>query len=306
MPPWFDVPSDNEFAIPIAIRTQKHRKKLELKTFAYQSSKIFYRTVGKGKPVVLIHGFAEDGDVWKNQIEFLKQHCYLIIPDLPGSGKSELINDMSIEGMAELVKEIITFEAPKFPHILSEAEGQGAEGVFLAGHSMGGYIILAIAEKYPNMLSSIALVHSAAFADSDEKKANRLKSIEFIKKNGAFEFLKAVITDLFTETWAANNPETVDRQIEKSKDFTDETIIAYYEAMINRPDRTSVLKNFCKPILFLIGEHDKAIPFEQSMQQCYLPDQSHIHILRNTAHMGMFEEPGKVNSAILRFINFSV
>lgn len=271
------------------------------KIFTYQTSEIFYRTVGKGKPVLLIHGFAEDGEVWKNQIEFLKQHCYLIIPDLPGSGKSEMINDMSIEGMSEMIKALLEFEL-KFPLILSRAEGQGAEGV-LIGHSMGGYISLAIAEKYPQMLSSIALVHSSAFADSEEKKANRLKSVEFIKKNGAFEFLKAVITDLFSETYAASNPEIIDTQIEKSKAFADEAIIAYYQAMINRPDRTAVLKNFGKPIMFIIGQHDKAVPFEQSMQQCYEPDLSHIHILRNTAHMGMFEEADKVNKAILQFIN---
>jgi pimeloyl-ACP methyl ester carboxylesterase len=59
---------------------------MQSKSFTYQSSKIFYRTIGNGKPVVLLHGFAEDGDVWKNQIEFLKECCYLIIPDLPGSG----------------------------------------------------------------------------------------------------------------------------------------------------------------------------------------------------------------------------
>ena len=269
-------------------------------TIQYQSSKTFYRTVGKGKPVVLIHGFAEDGDVWKNQIEFLKDHFYLIIPDLPGTGKSALINDMSIEGMAEVIKEILNFELQKFPLILSEAEGQGAEEVSLIGHSMGGYISLAIAEKYPALLSSIALVHSSAFADSEEKKANRLKSIEFVKKNGAFEFLKAVITDLFTETWASENTEIVDEQIEKSKSFSDDAIVAYYQAMINRPDRTSVLKNFAKPILFIIGEHDKAVPFEQSMQQCYLPNLAHIHILRNSAHMGMLEEPEKVNQALLQ------
>ena len=273
------------------------------KTFKYQSSEIFYRTIGAGKPVVLIHGFAEDGEVWKNQIEFLKQHCYLIIPDLPGSGQSELIEDMSIEGMAEVIKEILNFELQKFPRILSEAEGQGAEGVCLIGHSMGGYISLAFADKYPHMLSSVALVHSSAFADTEEKKANRLKSIEFVKKNGAFEFLKAVITDLFSENWASNNQDIVDVQIEKSKDFTDGAIIAYYQAMINRPDRTDVLKNFGKPILFVIGEHDKAVPFEQSMQQCYLPDRSVIQILRNTAHMGMFEEANKTNQAILQLIH---
>lgn len=267
---------------------------MKSKTFTYQSSSIFYRTVGAGKPVVLIHGFAEDGDVWKNQIEFLKQYCYLIIPDLPGSGKSEMIPDMSIEGMADVIKEIINLEVP-------DPSPFGGGWVGAAGHSMGGYISLAFAEKYPQMLSAVALVHSSAFADSEEKKANRLKSIEFVKKNGAFEFLKAVITDLFTEDWANANQEIVDLQIEKCQAFADEAIIAYYQAMINRPDRTDVLKNFGKPILFIIGRHDKAVPFEQSMQQCYIPEQSHIHILRNTAHMGMFEEEAEVNQAYLEF-----
>jgi pimeloyl-ACP methyl ester carboxylesterase len=266
---------------------------LQLKIFTYQSSKIFYRIIGKGKPVVLIHGFAEDGDIWTNQSEFLKDHFQLIIPDLPGTGKSELIKDMSIEGMAETIKSLIDFEL-KFPL-------QGGEGVSLFGHSMGGYITLAFAEKYPHLLSSFGLVHSSAFADSEEKKANRLKSIEFIKKNGAYEFLKAAIADLFTETWSSANKEIVEQQIEKSRSFTDEAIIQYYRAMIARPDRTSVLKNFSKPILFIIGEHDKAVPFEQSMQQCYLPVQSHIHILRNSAHMGMLEEAEKVNNALLHF-----
>ena len=258
---------------------------MESKTITYLSSKIFYRSIGKGRPVVLIHGFAEDGDIWKNQIEFLQDHFYLIIPDLPGSGKSELINDMSIEGMAEVIKEIFLNE--------------NIETCSIAGHSMGGYITLAFAEKYPSMLTSLGLVHSSAFADSDEKKANRLKSIEFIKKNGAYEFLKATIADLFTETWSSNNKAIVEQQIEKSRSFTDEAIIQYYLAMIARPDRTTVLKNFFKPILFIIGEHDKAVPFEQSMQQCYLPHQSHIHILRNSAHMGMLEEAEKVNFALL-------
>lgn len=273
------------------------------KTFTYQSSKIFYRTVGKGKPVILIHGFAEDGDIWQNQIEFLKHHCYLIIPDLPGSGQSELISDMSIEAMAEVIKEILSFELQNSspPEVPEREETQLGMGT--VGHSMGGYISLALAKKYPELLSSIALVHSSAFADSDEKKANRLKSIEFVKKNGAFEFLKAVITDLFTEIWATNNPAVIDRQIEKSKGFTNEAIIAYYQAMINRTDKTHVLKNFNKPIMFIIGEQDKAVPFEQSMQQCYLPDQSHIHILRNTAHMGMLEEADKVNKALLQLIH---
>jgi pimeloyl-ACP methyl ester carboxylesterase len=265
---------------------------MQLKTITYQSSTIFYRTIGKGRTVVLIHGFGEDGDIWKNQVEFLKDHFYLIIPDLPGSGKSELISDVSIEGMAELIKEILNNELQKFS---AAAE---AEGVSLIGHSMGGYITLAFAEKYPQLLSSFGLVHSSAFADNEEKKATRLKSIGFIKKYGAHEFLRSSILELFTESWITANRAIIDGLVEKSKSFTDEAIIQYYQAMINRPDRTAVLKNFSKPILFIIGEHDKAVPFEQSMQQSYLPAISHIHILRYSAHMGIWEEADKVNELI--------
>lgn len=234
---------------------------------------------------MLIHGFAEMGDIWQNQIEFLQNSFQLIVPDLPGSGESELVEDLSIENMAEIIKAIL--------------DAENISTCIIAGHSMGGYIGLALTEKYPGFVSSLALVHSSAFADSEEKKANRLKSIEFVKKNGAFEFLRAVITDLFTESWAAANQEIVDAQIEKSKLFTDQAIIGYYEAMIARPDRRELLKNMDKPVYFIIGEHDKAVPFEQSMKQCYLPDIAHILILRNSAHMGMLEEADKTNNFLL-------
>jgi len=252
------------------------------------SSKIFYRVVGNGKPVVLIHGFAEDGEIWNNQIDFLKDYFKLIIPDLPGTGKCELIEDMSIEGMAELIKVIIAEE--------------NISQVILIGHSMGGYITLALAEKYPELVSSFGLCHSSAFADNEEKKAARLKSIEFIKNNGAYEFLKTSIPGLFL---APENYKPCTDLIEKGKQFTPETLIQYYLAMIARPERIEVLKTFNGPVLFIIGEHDKAIPFEQSMQQCHLPLQSHIHILRNSAHMGMWEETDKVNTALLQFLQLA-
>jgi pimeloyl-ACP methyl ester carboxylesterase len=258
------------------------------KIIIYQTSKIFYRIIGIGKPVVLLHGFGEDGTIWQNQINFLKNHFQLIIPDLPGSGHSAVISNqlaIGIEAYAEIVRTILLEEK--------------LNNCVIIGHSMGGYIALSLAEKYPQLLKAFGLFHSSAFADSEEKKATRLKAIEFIKNNGAYEFLKTSIPGLFL------NPDgykpCIDL-VEKAKQFTPEALIQYYQAMIARPDRTSVLKNFVGPILFIIGEHDKAILFEQSMQQCYLPAQSHIHILRNSAHMGMWEEAEKVNIAVLEFL----
>ncbi len=142
------------------------------KEFLYQTKKIFYRSEGSGKPVVFIHGFGEDEGVWKNQVEFLKDNLSadetgfkLIIPDLPGSGKSEMIDDMSIEGMAEVIKAILDDSLQKENTKISESTkvlplGEDLSGAVLIGHSMGGYITLAFAEKYPEYLKAFGLFHS--------------------------------------------------------------------------------------------------------------------------------------------------
>jgi pimeloyl-ACP methyl ester carboxylesterase len=270
---------------------------MELKTLTYQSSSIFYRIIGKGKPVVLIHGFGEDGAIWNNQVEGLKDHFQLIIPDLPGSGKSAVISGqlapdsyrVGIEDYAEVVRAILDEEK--------------LAGSVMIGHSMGGYITLAFAEKYPGMVFSLGLVHSSAFADSNEKKQARSRSIEFIKNNGAHEFLKTSIPGLFKGHEGSKPPDPyIEDLIEKGKNFSLEALIQYYQAMIARPDRTAVLKTFNGPVLFIIGQHDNAVPFQQSLQQCYLPAISHIHILRNSAHMGMLEEPVATNNFLLQFL----
>lgn len=264
---------------------------MQSKNIKYSDSTIFYRITGKGKPVVLIHGFGEDGNIWDKQVDFLQDQFQLIVPDLPGSGKSGVISSQSAVGMeeyAEIIKAILVEEK--------------IEKSTMLGHSLGGYITLAFAEKYPDMLSSFGLVHSTAFADSEEKKAARLKSIEFIKKYGAYDFLRTTIPGLFSKQWSQDHLPEIETLVEKGKNFSSEALVQYYQAMINRPDRTAVLKNFSKPILFIIGEHDNAVPFDQSLQQCYLPVQSHIHILRNSAHMGMWEETEATNNFLLGFL----
>ena len=60
--------------------------------FAYQSAYCYYRTEGEGIAVLFVHGFAEDHTVWNRQVEFLKEYCQVITPDLPGSGNSEVIH----------------------------------------------------------------------------------------------------------------------------------------------------------------------------------------------------------------------
>ena len=254
-----------------------------------QDKQIFYHIIGSGNPVVLIHGFGEDGTVWSNQIESLKNKFQLIIPDLPGSGQSEMIDDMSVEGMAEVIKQIIDIELQ-------------LTKVSIIGHSMGGYITLAFADKYPEYLYAFGLFHSTAYADNEEKKSLRRKGIEFIKESGAFEFLKKATPNLFSSHSKKEFPGLIEGFINRLRNFSPKSLVSYYEAMIQRPDRSVVLKNASVPVLFIMGEHDNAVPLQDVLEQCHLPEKSYIHILHQSGHMGMLEEPDTSNRMLENFL----
>jgi pimeloyl-ACP methyl ester carboxylesterase len=262
---------------------------IQQKDFLFNRNKVCYYTGGQGAAVVLLHGFGEDSSIWKNQVELLSTRYRLIIPDIPGSGYSApLQNNPAIEDFAEVIK-----------HILDK---ENINSCTMLGHSMGGYIALAFAEKYPAWLTGLGLLHSTAFADSAEKKIARAKSIDFIQANGAYAFLKTAIPGLFCNTFISTNTPVVEELVQKAVLFTDNALIDYYDAMILRQDRSILLKSLKKPVLLIAGVHDNAVPFAQSMQHFPLPAQAHIHILRHSAHMGMLEEPAVFTRAIESFL----
>ena len=305
------------------------------KNLKYKESSIFYRVYGHGRPVMLVHGFGETGDVWKEQVKYLETKFRLIVPDLPGSGRSEMIPDMSVEGMAETLKEILDNESPlqtspqggglaaskdqlieksvlKEGAKISESSqvsplGGDLEGAraSLIGHSMGGYITLAFVEKYGESLSSFGLFHSSAYADSEEKKTVRRKGIAFIKEHGAFEFLKTSTPNLFSPRFKEEFPEIVKEFIQSLNNFLPESLVSYYESMIKRPDRTAVLKKTQMPVLFIMGEFDNAVPMQDSLEQSHLPERTYINILHRSGHMGMMEESDKSNRLLEEFLRES-
>jgi pimeloyl-ACP methyl ester carboxylesterase len=136
----------------------------------------------------------------------------------------------------------------------------GIDKCIMIGHSMGGYITLAFAEKYPDRLTALGLFHSTAYPDSEEKKAIRRKSIEFIRKNGADLFIRQSTPGLFGQYTHQHHPQLIDAMIDRYINFPPDTLIAWYQAMITRPDRTAVLREFHGPVLFIIGEEDTSFP----------------------------------------------
>jgi pimeloyl-ACP methyl ester carboxylesterase len=173
----------------------------------------------------------------------------------------------------------------------------------MIGHSMGGYITLTFAELYPEMLNGFGFIHSTAFADSEEKKQNRLRGIQLIAEYGGYSFLKNTIPNLFGAAFKEQFPEKVEALIEAGKQFSNEALQQYYFAMMNRTDTTAVIKGSKVPVLFILGTEDVAAPLNDVLQQAHLANCSYIHILNNVGHMGMWEATDKVNNHFFNFIN---
>ncbi len=261
---------------------------MQQKEIQVENKKVFFRLIGEGRAVVFLHGFGEDGNIWKQQWKAI-QGYKLIIPDLPGSGKSEMINDMSMEGLAACVKNILLAE--------------DVNSCIIIGHSMGGYVTIAFAEKFAFMLNGFGLVHTTSYADNEEKKETRKKGIDFITEHGAIAFLKTAIPKLYGPVTEEKNTELINEHIASAGAFSKAALIAYYQSMINRPDRSILLNKTKLPVLFILGKHDTTIPLHDGLQQSHLPMWSYVHILEDSGHMGMVEEPHKVNFFITSYIS---
>lgn len=257
-------------------------------TVLFNGKSICYRSVGNGGTIVLLHGFMESKEIWNDFAAELSHKYRVIAIDLPGHGKSDCIGEIhSMELLAECVNCVLVHA--------------GVEDCVITGHSMGGYVTLAFAERYPDKLKGFGMFHSSALADSEEAKENRKRAINLIQQNH-ISFISSFIPDLFT----LPNQEIYKKEIEElvkiAKRMSPETIIAAQEGMKTRPDRTKVLAEATYPVLFILGKLDKRVPFEKALQQVAMPNDAVLLSMGDVAHMGYIEARDKSLYAIRAFL----
>lgn len=248
---------------------------------------IHYQKQGSGETtLVLVHGFCENNTCLKRQVLFFKDHCKVIAPDLPGFGMSAVDNAATMESMADDIHKILEFE--------------GIENCIMLGHSMGGYVTLAFAKKYPEVLKGFGLIHSTAFEDSEERIAKRRQVSSFIEEQGLGKFIDNFIPSLFLDPQS----ESINELLEEAKLSSKEGVLAAINAMMQRPNNISVLQNSNVPILFVGGESDPIIPIKDIYYQYSLCSRAKLLVLKNAAHMGMIEEADTLNKEIKNFLEF--
>jgi pimeloyl-ACP methyl ester carboxylesterase len=242
----------------------------------------FYREQGSGPVALFIHGFPLDSTMWLEQFDALSDVRRCIAPDLHGFGRS-----------APSVRSVLTMEDHAFD-LAKLLEALGLEQVDLVGLSMGGYIALAFAERFPERLRTLALVDTKATEDSTDAKAGRDAAAERVADEGRSGFAADMIGLLVAEsasTWTRARLRTM---IEATPA---ESTVAALEGMKQRPDRTETLSNLPVPVAVVVGEHDVLSPIAEADHMAVAAG-GVLTVVPDAGHMSPIEDPVAVAAAL--------
>jgi pimeloyl-ACP methyl ester carboxylesterase len=237
-----------------------------------------------GNVIVLLHGFCGSSQYWQKICPMLSDQYRVIIPDLRGHGESSSPEGTyTMEVMAEDISAML--DALKI------------EKVVMFGHSLGGYVTAAFAEKYPEKLAGFALIHSTVLPDTDVIKEKRADDIEAIREKGISKYLYGIIPNLFTDEKLGEMREEVNEMIGVGQQMEAHAVISTLLGMMQRPDRSHVLAKAKFPVLLVAGAEDAVIKPDDTFTVTSLdqPETTYKypHILETTfedvAHMSLVE-----------------
>jgi pimeloyl-ACP methyl ester carboxylesterase len=238
--------------------------------------------------VVLLHGFPLNGRMWRPQVEALAGRYRVIVPDFRGFGASGETGPFSIEQLADDV------------YALAQSLKLGA--FVLVGLSMGGYVAIAYAKKYPATLRGLILLDTKAEADTPETKAGRDKSIATVREKGASAIADAMLPRLVPPEVIEHRPALA-RELRQMMEGTRVSTIEHaLAAMRDRPDTSDALPSFAMPALVIVGEKDGITPPDVTgAMAARIPRATHV-VIAGAGHMSNMEQPAQVNGAMESFV----
>lgn len=255
-------------------------------TTTYKNTSIYYTDQGAGQPVVFLHGFLENTTMWNDLIlEVSKNHRAIAI-DLLGHGNTGCLGYIhSMELMAEAVDAVL-----KYLEI--------QKSIFI-GHSMGGYVVLAYAEKNPDAVNKLCLINSTFLADNKERKHVRTRANNLAKTN--FDnLIRMSFSNLFSFKSKALYKRELEIALNEALKTTLQGYMAANEGMKIRKDRTNILKNLKRKKLFILGKKD---PIMDTDALKVLLKNSDVEMVElSEGHMSYIENKGELTYNVVRFI----
>jgi len=246
---------------------------------------IYVSDIGKGFPLVLVHGFLGSSQMWKLQIEYFKKNYRVIAIDLPGFGKSNKSKSCnSIISMAKIVIECL--------------KEKGIEKFYLLGHSMGGMIVQEITKLIGNQVPKLICYGTGPVGKIPGRFESIDKSREKLKEMG----LKTTAHRI-AKTWFVNE--------EKAKYFylcsnagKETNLESADNALVAMKNWSSFenLKNIKSKTLIIWGDKDKSYNFDQVDALNKNIKNSELQILKNCSHNAHLEKPDEFNQCVENFL----
>ncbi len=252
----------------------------------FKNANIFYTDEGKGTAVVLVHGFLENATMWDEIKPELIKRNRIITLDLLGHGKSDCLRYVhSVDVFAETIDAILKhLKIRKY---------------ILVGHSLGGYISLALAKINPSKIKGLCLLNSTCYEDSEERRELRTRANKMVQKN--FEnMVKLSISNLFHQ----DNLSIYKNEITKIKEDALQTslqgYIAAQEGMKIRPDSIDFFKECTFKKMIVIGENDPVLNYEISIEEAKTTKSKYV--VFPDGHMSHIENKNEVIAVLKEFI----
>lgn len=239
--------------------------------------------------IILLHGFCESKEIWKDFAPLLQNEFKVYCLDLLGFG-TNTTNDTNYS-LHQITKDI---------H--QQIENLKLNNYYIIGHSLGGYVALDYAKLYPNKLNGIGLFHSTPFADTPEKKENRTKSIQFVEKYGVPAFIKSFVPSLFYEKHIINFQSEINLIMNVGLQTSLASFITTTKIMRERPSSIDFILETNLPVLIIIGAEDTFFNFDDNFQIFNQIKNKKIVVLEKVAHLGMFESTENCIKAIKSYV----
>lgn len=235
------------------------------------SVELSFEQIGEGIPIILLHGYSLNRSIWKGTIPFLKDISTVVLPDLRGHGNSPVPKgEYLMETMAVDVTALM--------------DKMKIEQAIMVGHSMGGYVSLALARYFPERMLGLGLIGTQAVPDTPERSQARMETIQEIKKKGT----KVVSTSII---YRLTQERKLDIDLERIiTGTTAQGLIGTLQGIAKREDATPWLASITVPTLILSGKMDAIVPREKAQELANLIQHSWWIENPQGGHMPMMED----------------
>jgi len=251
-------------------------------------TEIVYEVLGSGPPVVFLHPFPANHELWYPAAQALESRYRLILPDLRGHGDSGVG-----EGPATMAK-----HAADLVRILDQE--QIGRAVFV-GVSIGGYILFEFWRRYRARVTALALCNTKAAGETAESRAARLQAAADVLERGTEPFFESMSAKLMGETTRRTRPDLVEGALRMMHKMSPEDVAQVQRGMAERPDSVDTLKTINVPTLIVTGEEDVVTGVSEAELMKRNITGSQMKVIAKAGHYSPWEQPEEASRILRQF-----